>query len=175
VDLFKTAAEAQISLVTNLESVGACERELKAAMTGALRIFEQFLREFGQEHAAAGTLLSDLRFKLLELMADAKVKALERAEMIEKQASSAEPASDGVPGRAIVDLLLCIVDKRNTTIEDWARSHRFGRTTVFDWKARRLAGRPLKGSVSNKKGIEIEGAIKEDAAELGFTTRTASD
>ena len=80
VELYKTATETQISLVTNLESVGDCERELKTTMAGVLRIFEQFLQEFGQDEAASGTLLSDLRLNLLELLANAKIKALEKAE-----------------------------------------------------------------------------------------------
>jgi hypothetical protein len=103
----------------------------------------------------------------------ARLKAIERAEMIEKRQTAAVP--DQTQGSAIVALLDRIVEKRNIIIEGWAQSHGFKRTTVFDWKALRLAGRPLKGKVSNNKGTEIEKAIEKDLAELGLTPRTDSD
>jgi hypothetical protein len=78
-------------------------------------------------------------------------------------------------GRKIVELLDAVVKEQNTTIEDWARAHKIGRTTVFDWKACRLDGRPMGGKVSVQKAAEIEEAIKTDAATLGLIARTDSD
>lgn len=68
----------------------------------------------------------------------------------------------------LVELLDRIVQKRVTTQEKWARAHKIGRTTLCDWKALRLAGKPLKGKVSAEKNAEIESAIREDARTLGL-------
>ena len=68
-----------------------------------------------------------------------------------------------------------ILDKMPTTLEKWAKEHRLGRTTVFDWKAARVAGRSLKGKVSDPKITAIENAIADDATGLGLPTRTRSD
>jgi hypothetical protein len=46
---------------------------------------------------------------------------------------------------------------------------------VFDWKKARVAGKCLKGKVSDPKIAEIEQAIEKDAQALGLTTRTCSD
>lgn len=74
-----------------------------------------------------------------------------------------------------LELLEMILDKKATTWEKWASRHRLGRTTVFDWKSGRSAGKSLKGKVSEEKSAEIEVAIEADAASLGLTTRTDSD
>lgn len=71
-----------------------------------------------------------------------------------------------------VDLLGAIIIKRPTTLEKWAKEHKLGRTTVFDWKALRSAGKPLSGKVSTEKSDEIEAAIEKDAEALGLITRT---
>jgi hypothetical protein len=74
-----------------------------------------------------------------------------------------------------VALLETILGKGPTTLEKWASKHKFGRTTVFDWKAARVAGKSLKGKVSESKIAAIEGAIEDDAKALGLATRTRSD
>ncbi len=78
-----------------------------------------------------------------------------------------------------LDLLEAILAKGPTTIEKWARDHKLGRTTVFDWKAARLSGKSPKGKVSDPKSAEIEKAIEKDAKalglELGLAARTDSD
>lgn len=99
------------------------------------------------------------------------IETVEVLGAIEKEAVQASDQR----GKAIADLLMRVVDKRIVSIEGWAQSHGFKRTTVFDWKALRLAGQPLKGKVSDNKGAEIERAIKKDAAELGLTTLTDSE
>ena len=68
-----------------------------------------------------------------------------------------------------------IVAKKNISIETWAKDHKFGRTTVFDWKALRLSGKSLKGKVSDSKSAEIEKAIEDEAKALGLPARTDSD
>jgi hypothetical protein len=77
--------------------------------------------------------------------------------------------------RECVDLLLKIVAEKRITIETWARDHKLGRSTVFDWKAARVSGSSLKGKVSDLKVAAIEAAIKVDAEALGLSTRTSSD
>jgi len=173
VDLFKKAAETQISLVTNLDSVGGCECELKKMMAGVLEIYEWFLGEFSQDRAAS-MLLADLRLNLLGLLANAKVRALEKSETFEREAVPVESIFEQAQGKAIVDLLLRVVERQNITIEGWAQSHRIGRTTVFDWKAARLAGKSSKGKVSDPKCAEIEKAIEEDAETLGLVPGRAA-
>jgi hypothetical protein len=71
-----------------------------------------------------------------------------------------------------VELLEKIVERKQITVETWASDHKFGRTSVFDWKARRSAGTSLKGKVSDEKAAAIESAIREDAAALGVSIRT---
>ena len=66
----------------------------------------------------------------------------------------------------LVELLDRIVYEQGTTLEKWAHFHKIGRTTLLDWKALRLAGKPLKGKVSAEKNAEIETAIREDARTL---------
>jgi hypothetical protein len=82
-------------------------------------------------------------------------------------------------GETHVSLLDKIVEKEQITIERWAADHRVGRTTVFDWKALRQAGKPLKGKVSSEMSTAIEEAIEKHAKELGLQlgpiTRTSSD
>jgi hypothetical protein len=56
-------------------------------------------------------------------------------------------ARDHRAADAHVDLLLGIVNKKSISIETWARDHKLGRTTVFDWKAARAAGKTTKGKV----------------------------
>ena len=51
----------------------------------------------------------------------------------------------------LVELLDRIVYEQGTTLEKWAHFHKIGRTTLLDWKALRLAGKPLKGKVSAKR------------------------
>lgn len=63
----------------------------------------------------------------------------------------------------------------NTTLSKWAAKHKLGRTSVFDWKAARLAGEVPKRKVSHEKCTEIESAIEEDAKALGLSARTHSD
>src|ERR1019366_5913885 len=89
--------------------------------------------------------------------------------------NSKEVASDHGAEHVHVDLLLKIVAKKTISIETWARDHKLGRTTVFDWKKARVAGKCLKGKVSDPKIAEIEQAIEKDAQALGLTTRTRSD
>jgi len=74
-----------------------------------------------------------------------------------------------------LNLLKMILEKRPTTLEKWAGEHKLGRTTVFDWKAGRGAGKSLKGKVSDAKITAIEKAIEDDAKALGLPTRTRSD
>jgi hypothetical protein len=76
---------------------------------------------------------------------------------------------------AHVDLLEAILNRGPTTLEKWAKEHKLGRTTVFDWKALRIAGKSLSGKVSTEKSAEIEEAIDRDAKALGLGTRTNSD
>ena len=57
---------------------------------------------------------------------------------------------------AHVDLLEAILKKGPTTWEKWAKEHKLGRTTAFDWKALRSEGKPLTGKVSPEKSTEIE-------------------
>jgi hypothetical protein len=89
--------------------------------------------------------------------------------------NSAEVADDHGAEDVHVGLLLKIVAKKTISIETWARDHRLGRTTVFDWKKARVAGNCLKGKVSDPKTAEIETAIENDAQALGLTTRIRSD
>ena len=89
--------------------------------------------------------------------------------------NSKEVASGHGAEHVHVDLLLKIVAKKTISIETWARDHKLGRTTVFDWKKARVAGKCLKGKVSDPKIAEIEQAIEKDAQALGLTTRTCSD
>lgn len=88
-------------------------------------------------------------------------------------ASKAAPSEH--PGHPTVDLLLKVVAKKTISIETWASDHRLGRTTVFDWKAARIAGKAMKGRVSDSKIAAIEKAIRDDAKVLGLATRTRSD
>jgi hypothetical protein len=74
-----------------------------------------------------------------------------------------------------LNLLEKILEKRPTTLEKWAGEHKLGRTTVFDWKARRGAGKSFKGKVSDSKIAAIEKAIEDDGKALGLPTRTCSD
>jgi hypothetical protein len=74
-----------------------------------------------------------------------------------------------------VALLDIILAKRPTTLAKWASAHKLGRTTVFDWKAAQVSGKPLKGKVSDSKIAAIEKAIDDDAKALGLVTRTDSD
>jgi hypothetical protein len=76
---------------------------------------------------------------------------------------------------AHVEALEAILVKSGIGLETWARDHKLGRTSVFDWKAARLAGRPPQGKVSDSKSSEIEKAIEDDTKALGLTTRTRSD
>lgn len=69
---------------------------------------------------------------------------------------------------ATVDLLERILEERPTTLAKWAGQHRFGRTTVFDWKSLRGAGKPLMGKVSTEMSAAIEEAIHQDAKALGL-------
>jgi hypothetical protein len=74
-----------------------------------------------------------------------------------------------------VNLLVAILDKVPTTLEKWAKANNLGRTTVFDWKALRSAGKSLIGKVSTEKSAEIEEAIDRDAQTLGLGTPPNSD
>lgn len=90
------------------------------------------------------------------------------------------PAKDiqggSMPKRDVyVTLLELILEKRQITLETWAKDHRFGRTTVFDWKSLRNDGKSLKGKVSPEKCADIEEAVAKDAEALGLRTRTRSD
>jgi hypothetical protein len=107
-----------------------------------------------------------------------------------REGSPAQTATgDGVPSSDVskeaagrpriepecVDLLLKIVAEKKISIETWARDHKLGRTTVFDWKAGRVAGKSLEGKISGVKIAVIEKAIEDDAKALGLPTRTRSD
>ena len=74
-----------------------------------------------------------------------------------------------------LDLLDRIVQKRHTTLEKWAKEHKFPRSTVFEWKRLRSAGSPLTGKMSKQKSAEIETGIDEDAKTLGLLTQTDTD
>jgi hypothetical protein len=79
---------------------------------------------------------------------------------------------------AVVQMLLKVIEKQYTTIEDWARIHGIARTTLYEWKHLRLAGKTLRGKVSEEMNAEIEKAIESDAKELGLRpgpTRTDTD
>jgi hypothetical protein len=83
------------------------------------------------------------------------------------ETTSASPAATAQP----VDhphLLEMIVAKKAITIEAWAVEHRFGRSTVFDWKSLRSKCQPLDGKVSPQKSLAIEQAIEKDARALGL-------
>lgn len=101
----------------------------------------------------------------------------EGASAVSSEVQQRKPADQ--PAAALVnrhvELLLKIVAEKHTTIESWAGLHRLARTTVFAWKACRLAGEPLKGKVGGEKATAIEEAIEKDARELGLSTRTDSD
>jgi hypothetical protein len=93
-----------------------------------------------------------------------------------RETAAADPSSANETTH--VALLQTILDKRPTTLEKWARGHKLGRTTVFDWKAARVSGKSLKGKVSDSKLTAIEKAIEDDAKALGLSpgrTRTSSD
>jgi len=90
-------------------------------------------------------------------------------------AGSLNPSAGIGPMEPYVPLLLKILEKKTISSETWARDHKLGRSTVFDWKAARLAGGSLKGKVSDPKIAEIERAIKADAKALGLSTRTDSE
>jgi hypothetical protein len=110
--------------------------------------------------------------------------ANEGGEIITGEASDTEEESvrersergSAVPVKDLhLDLLEKILSKNTTTLEKWANKHKFGRTTVFDWKSRRRSGKSPRGKISSEKSGEIQKAIEKDAAELGLTTRTSSD
>lgn len=93
-------------------------------------------------------------------------------------AQSATGISESPPSDAVVQMLSKVIEKQITTFEDWAGSHRIARTTLFDWKRLRLAGKTLKGRVSGVKNAEIEKAVECDAKTLGLQpgpTRTDTD
>jgi hypothetical protein len=99
-----------------------------------------------------------------------------------KLEKSPAPAEGSVHCRVrdpYLDALEAILAKGPITLDTWAHTHTFGRTTVFDWKAARLSGKRPKGKVSVPKSAEIEKAIEEDAKALGLefgpTARTSSD
>lgn len=78
---------------------------------------------------------------------------------------------------AHVALLKIVLKTGPITLEKWTAWHKLGRTTVFDWKAARLAGKSLKGKVSDLKSAASEQAIADDARHsdpLGLA-RTSSD
>ena len=84
-------------------------------------------------------------------------------------------SQSGLPDDSHVLLLERILEKRQLTLEKWAQEKKFGRTTVFDWKSRRHARKPLKGKVSVEKCKAIAAAIEKEAKELGLPTRIGSD
>ncbi len=118
--------------------------------------YRRLLQEVADSHAADGSDMAGIR-----------------------KIQPEENASPLPGGNVHVDLLLKIVAKKQITIETWAADHKFGRTTVFDWKAARQAGGSPTGRVSDTKTAEIEKAIEDDAKtlglELGLATRTGSD
>lgn len=97
------------------------------------------------------------------------------SQLVESKVQERRDESESRVKYRSVDLLERIVVTRNITIEGWATQHNFGRSTVFDWKAARLAGHPLKAKVSEPTAAAIERAIETEAAELGLSTRTDSD
>jgi len=84
--------------------------------------------------------------------------------------SAAPPIRD-----AYVELLEAVVAKMQISIETWVGDHKhLARSTVFEWKSLRRAGKSLKGRISTDKSDEIELAIQKDAEKLGLT-RSDSD
>jgi hypothetical protein len=75
----------------------------------------------------------------------------------------------------IIALLLQVTAKKNIALRTWARVHKIGRTTFFDWKRSLKSGAPLKSKVSLEKAAAIEAAVRRDAEELGLIARTSSD
>jgi len=90
--------------------------------------------------------------------------------------SGPETASANSPeGDPHLITLEAILEKFPTTLEKWADRHKFGRTTVFDWRSARSAGRSPAGKVSVEKSTEIEKAIEDDANVLGLELGLHSD
>jgi hypothetical protein len=84
VGLFKQTAERRVSLVTTVESLGDCERELTTLMNDSVEICERSLNEFDHLQGGTNTLIADLRLKLSQVLADAKIMGLDRVETIQK-------------------------------------------------------------------------------------------
>jgi hypothetical protein len=82
---------------------------------------------------------------------------------------------DGPQSDRYIILLSLVLKKQSISFEAWASEHRIGRTTLFDWKARRIAGKPLRGKVSADKATQIERTIEADARKLGLLARTDTD
>ena len=128
-------------------------------------------------------ITADLQVQLMRVVAQCKAEAAKRVLLVmdkrAKLTTSPDPndpvGGDLVHRNSYVDLLDQILESRPTTIEKWAEEHKFGRTTVFDWRALRLAGKPLTGKVSPVKSAEIEEAIDSEARTLGLEARTSSD
>lgn len=163
-------------------------KELDRLATKFIRQFTQSIQPhskgLGKRNVTAA--VSSFTSRVNEIAARSKKQLFERE--LEKeplqQAESPPPQAIDPPaevaprrarGKAIVSLLARVVERQHTTIEDWAHTHRLGRSTVYAWKACCLSGRPLRGEVSRGKALTIEEAIRNDAAELGLITRTNSD
>ena len=91
------------------------------------------------------------------------------------EAGSAAAKNDAQLRDAHVEAWEAILAKSGIGLETWARDHKLGRTSVFDWKAARVTGSTPQGKVSDSKSSEIEKAIEGDAKALGLATRTRSD
>jgi len=102
------------------------------------------------------------RKKLQSSAADTSpaVATPEAAQPRSQPAAATEPAQP----LDLVALLRRVAEK--TTIEDWAKEHGFGRTSVFDWMRNR--GKPLKRKVALAMSDAIVRAILADAKELGL-------
>jgi len=86
-ETFIDTIETQLRLVKDMASAAACQEELKTMMSGVLRIFENFLVKNGRDESESRSMLWNLQLRLLELLADAKRKAIEKAERSESEES----------------------------------------------------------------------------------------
>lgn len=176
---FQLAADTQAAFKGGIPPSEKC-REVD-------RMARLFIRRFkakvgshskGLGKAAVKTAIAHLSRRVTEIGARSKQQIFQRALAEETSATIADTTMVtrvAPAGNRHVKILEQIVQRKNISVETWAADHKFGRSTVFDWKAARSSSSPLKGKVSAKKAAAIEKAIDQDARELGLSTRTGSD
>jgi hypothetical protein len=193
VGIFHIWAERALSGVWNYKSARYHEEWLKSYANS----MQEAAKNAPLEGAGLDSqpFVQELQFQLSRECVYGSLQARERVAAIDERIAqhaqqksghdsgqSAQPPLDQnihagpVPAQdAHVALLEMILTKGPTTLEKWASAHRIGRTTVFDWKSLRSAGKSLHGKVSVEKTASIEEAIENDARALGLDTRTNSD